>query len=148
MITNGGRDGPALSSDNVVATLEEESGGPQDLITLVGFLDDSDRSGQPRLFVDPALTHWLHIRDADIIDRRRIPDEQNAHGGRSVLTLKRGAVLTKGELITADAEAQFLSGGDTHVLRCEPEEQTLVRRPLDDPTVTRLLTPPGAECCG
>jgi hypothetical protein len=147
MITNGGRDGPALSSENVVETLEEPA-GPQDLITLVGFLDDSDSAGQPRLFVDPALTHWLDIHDADIIDRRRIPDEQDAHGGRSILTVKREAVLTKGELITADAEAQFLSGGDTHALHCEPDEQTLVRGPLDDPTVTRLLTPPGPECCG
>jgi hypothetical protein len=135
-----------VHSDVAVEALER-SGAPQDLITLVGFLGDSDRPGQPRLFVDAALTHWLDIRDADIINRHRIPDEQDTHGGRSILTVKRGALLRKGETTTTDAEAQFLSGGDARALRCEPDELTLVRRlPEHDPT--RLLTPPGPECCG
>jgi hypothetical protein len=146
MITNGGRDGPGLRSDDVVEGVEEPA-GPQDLITLVGFLGDSGGHGQPRLFVDSELTQWLDIRDADIIDRRRIPDEQDAHGGRSVLLVKRESVLMKGEVTIADAEAEFLGGGDARALRCEPGEQTLVCGPLDDPRVTKLLTPPGAKCC-
>jgi hypothetical protein len=128
----GGRDDPDLSAD---------------LITLVGFLSDSDRRGHPRLFVDSALTRWLGIRDADIVDRRRIPDEQAAHGGRSVLLVKRGAVLTKGEVTTADAEAEFLSGGDARALRCEPDLRVLVGRSLGPIPPTLYLTPTGPNCC-
>jgi hypothetical protein len=142
MITNGGRDGPGLSSDDIV-----EPAGPQDLITLVGFLGDRNGHGDPRLFVDSELTRWFDIRDADIIDRRRIPDEQDAHGGRSVLVVKRDAVLMQGEVTIAEAEAEFLGGGDARALRFEPDEQTLIRRPLEEPTVTKLLTPPGPKCC-
>jgi hypothetical protein len=144
MIT-GGRDGPGLSSDDVVDAVKEPA-GPQDLITLVGFFGASNRRGHPRLFVDSELTQWLDIRDADIIDRRGIPDEQDAHGGRSVLLVKRGALLMKGEVTIADAEAEFLSGGDAHALRCEPDKQTLVRRPPEH-TKTKLLTPVGPVCC-
>jgi hypothetical protein len=146
MITDGGKDGLGLRSDDVVEGVEEPA-APQDLITLVGFLGDTDRSGQPRLFVDAALTQWLDIRDADIIDRRRIPHEQDTHGGRTVLLVKRGTVLMKGEVTITDAETEFLGGADALALRCEPDEQALVRGPLDDPRVTRLLTPPGAKCC-
>jgi hypothetical protein len=141
MIINGGRDGPGLGSDAIV-----EPAGPQDLITLIGFLGDPDGHGRPRLFVDSELTQWLDIGDADIIDRRRIPDEQDTHGGRSVLLVKRGAVLTQGEVTIADAEAAFLGGGDARALRCEPDEYTLVRRPPEH-VKTKLLTPPGPICC-
>jgi hypothetical protein len=135
-----------VHSDVAIEALEEPD-WPQDLITLVGFLGESDSPGQPRLFVDAALTHWLDIRDADIINRRRIPDEQDTHGGRSILTVKRGAPLTQGTVTTADAEAQFLSGGDARALRFEPDEQLLARRPPERYTPTLRLTPPGPPCC-
>ena len=146
MKSTGGREDPDLSTDDIVEALVEP-GGPEDLITLVGFLGDSDRRGHPRLFVDSALAHWLDIPDADIVDRRRIPDEEDAHGGRSVLLVKRGAVLMKGAVRTADAEAGFLSGGDARALRCEPDEHVLVGRSAAQHQQTRYLTPTGPRCC-
>jgi hypothetical protein len=49
--------------------------------------------------------------------------------------------------LTADAEAEFLSGGDARALRCELDEHLLVSRPPEEVPATRLLTPPGPTCC-
>jgi hypothetical protein len=135
--------------DRLDETGEAVLGGsmPEELTTLVGFLDDSETRGHRRLFVDPALTNWLDVSQADIVHRDDVPGEQDAHGGRSVLRVKSDAVLLRGAVTTADAEMEFLGGGDAWALRCEPDEQTLVRGSSVDPTVTRLLTPPGRECC-
>jgi hypothetical protein len=134
-MSNGDYDGPDLRSDEIVEALER-FGGPQELVALVGFLGESDRREHHRLFVDPALTCWLDIRDTDIVYRRRIRAEQGTYGERSVLLVKRKAVLMKGEVTTADAEAEFLSGGDARGLRCEPYEQAFAGR---------LLAPPGSN---
>lgn len=143
-----GRDRPDLSPDEIVeAVLGRDA--PQNLITLVGFLGDSDVRGHHRLFVDPALTRWLDIRDADIVERRRIPKEHDTHGGRSVLYVKREAVLLKGEVTSADAEAEYLCGGDASALRSEPDESLLVCRPLAEARAakTPLVTYGGRWCC-
>jgi hypothetical protein len=121
-MSNDGEDGPDLRPDEIVEAMEK-FGGPQELVALVGFLGESDRPKHHRLFVDPALTCWVDIRDADIVYRRRIRGEQDAYGERSALLVKRKAVLVKGEVTTADAEAEFLSGGDARMLHCEPYEQ-------------------------
>jgi hypothetical protein len=47
----------------------------------------------------------------------------------------------------ADAEAEFLHGGDARALRCELDEHLLVGRPPEEVAATRLLTPPGPTCC-
>jgi hypothetical protein len=142
-----GRGGPDLSPDEIVEAVLGR-GAPQNLITLVGFLGDSDTSGHHRLFVDPALTCWLDVPDADIVHRHHIPEEQETYGGRSMLYVKRGAVLLKGEVTTADAEAAFLSGGDTRALCSEPDERLLVCQPLATAhTKTYLPSPRTSECC-
>jgi hypothetical protein len=142
-MSNGDADGPDLRPDEIVEALER-FGGPQELVVLVGFLGESDRPKHHRLFVDPALRCWLDIRDDDIVHRRRIRGEQDAYGERSALLVKRKAVLVKGEVTTADAEAAFLSGDDARTLRCEPHEQVFA---------CKLLPLPGspfkssAGCC-
>jgi hypothetical protein len=143
-----GRDGPDLSPDEIVAAVLGR-GAPENLITLVGFLGDSDTRGHHRLFVDPALTRWLDIPDADIVQRHRIPREHDTYGGRSVLYVRRDAVLLKGEVTTADAEAEYLTGGDAGALHSEPDESLLVCRPLADAAAskTHLATLGGRWCC-
>jgi hypothetical protein len=141
-----GRDRPDLSPDEIVeAVLGRDA--PKDLITLVGFLGDSEVSGHHRLFVDPALTRWLDVPDADVVHRHHVPAEQETYGGRSVLYVKREAVLLKGEVTTADAEAQFLGGGDASALCCEPDERGLVCRPAPVHAATKLITAGGRHCC-
>jgi hypothetical protein len=48
---------------------------------------------------------------------------------------------------TADAECEFLSGGDAQALRLELDEHLLVGRPPEEVPATRLLTPTGPTCC-
>jgi hypothetical protein len=49
----------------------------------------------------------------------------------------------------ADAEVEFLGGGDARALRCELDEHLLVgrHRAPEEVPATPLLTPPGARCC-
>jgi hypothetical protein len=49
--------------------------------------------------------------------------------------------------VLVDTEAEFLSGGDTRALRCEPDEHTLVRGSLEQHAVTRLQSRQGPPCC-
>jgi hypothetical protein len=48
---------------------------------------------------------------------------------------------------TADAEWEFLSGGDVQALRWELDERLLAGRPPEEVPATRLLTPTGPVCC-
>lgn len=145
-MSDGGYVGPDLRSDEIVEALQR-FGGPQELVALVGLLGESDESKHHRLFVDPALTCWLDIRDDDIIYRRRIRGEQDAYGERSVLLVKRRAVLAKGEVTTADAEAEFLGGGDARALRCEPYEQIFACRTLATEAGSRFTTHGTSRAC-
>jgi hypothetical protein len=140
------RDGLDLSSDEIVEAVSGRD-APQDLITLTGFLGESGVAGHHRLFTDPALTCWVDVPDADIVHRHRMTEDEETYGARSVLCVKREAVLLKGEVTIAEAEAEFLRGGDARALFCEPDERLLICRPLPAFTKTMLPTPPGPPCC-
>jgi hypothetical protein len=99
-----------LSPDEIVRGLQHEGGGPQDVSVLCGFLGESDAPGYHRLFTDPALKHWVDIPDDAIRYRHRVPDEQDGYGGRSVVWVANGAVLVRGAVTIAGAEADFLIG--------------------------------------
>lgn len=143
-----GKDGPDLSPDEITEAVLRR-GAPENLITLIGFLGEADVRGHHRLFVDPALTRWLDIPDADIVHRHRIPSEHDTHGGRSVLYIKGEAVLRKGEVTPADAEAEYLTSGNPQALASKPDPGVLVHSSLADyaESLTKLLTPPGRHCC-
>ena len=146
MAENKGRDRPDLRPDRIVeAVLGRDA--PSNLITLIGFLGESSVRGHHRLFVNPALTCWLDVPDADIVYRHRIPEEEDKYGGRSVLYVKREAVLLKGEVTTAEAEAEFLDGDDAPAVRCEPDDRLFICRVLAPYSKTPHYSPGPPACC-
>jgi hypothetical protein len=141
-------DGPDLSPDELVSDVLG-SDGPQDLITLVGFVGECSVPGYHRLYVDPALTCWVDVPDGDIAHRRRLPAESDAFGGRSVLWVNRDAVLIKGALTSAQSEADFLAGDCGAEIASNPCDETLQAAKMA-PVAAAFsihLTPPGPTCC-
>jgi hypothetical protein len=99
-----------LSSGASVNGLQQPDRAAHGLIALRGYLVESDADGCQRLFTDPTLTSWVDIAEEAIRHRCRVPGEQGAYGGRSVVWVDGSGSLMKGEVAIADAESDFLTG--------------------------------------
>jgi hypothetical protein len=58
-------------------------GREQDLVALIGFVDDAD--DHIRLFQDPELRIWMDIPKSEVVERHRIAAENDKLGGRSMV---------------------------------------------------------------
>jgi hypothetical protein len=141
-----------LTSDELVDEVQQGSRAPQVLSVLIGFLGESDAHGYHRLFTEPSFMHWIDVPDDSIVHRRRIPAEQDAFGGRSILWVADGALLLKGEVIsTAEAEGDFLTGAWSTKARFTPDDGDLEFEPPpeDEPAFgSPEPSPKGDRCCG
>jgi hypothetical protein len=121
----------------------------QDLCALRGYLGESDADGCRRLFTDPRLRSWVDIAEEAIRYRCRVPGEQDAYGGRSVVWVDNGAPLVKGEVAIADAESDFLTGRWSSQMSWQPDDDGIGCATALGPA--RLFsgrpTPAGAPCC-
>jgi len=123
-----------------------------DLSALCGYLGDSDADGCQRLFTDPTLKSWIDIAEEAIRYRCRIPGEQGAYGGRSVVWVANDALLVTGEVATTAAEADFLSGPLSREALGQLGDEGIAyaaQGPKFFPTfgASPYLTPPGYGCC-
>jgi hypothetical protein len=116
------QDGLDLSPDELVEDLLGRDRVPPDLITLRGYLGESDARGYHRLFTEPALQRWVDIRDADIVYRERVSAEEGAYGARTVLWVRREATLVKVRMIGAEEESRFVLGPCGEEILCGPPE--------------------------
>jgi hypothetical protein len=99
-----------LEPDDLVARLTTETDTIADVVALVGFLGVGS-AGHCRLYADPELSVSMDIAPENIVHRHRIPAEQDALGGRSVIWVKREAM--DAPLVEEPAEqleAEFLTG--------------------------------------
>jgi hypothetical protein len=150
---NGASDVPDDgASDELVDDVLEPAGGPQALSVLIGFFGQSDISGHRRLYTHHTFRQWLDIPDADIVHRRRIPAEQDVFGARSVLWVRGGSLMVRGELTTAEVEARFLSGSLSASVRSplDVERFGIIAPPPDDVedfAASPAMTPVGRKCC-
>jgi hypothetical protein len=83
---------------------------PADVVRLVGFLGPKVGDAH-RLYANERFDSWLDISPEDILHRHRIPPEQDAFGGRTMLFVKGEAMRRPVQQDTADRLAgEFLSG--------------------------------------
>jgi hypothetical protein len=143
-----------LKSDELVDDVQQGSRAPQALSVLTGFLGESDADGYHRLFTDQTFKYWIDIPDHAIRHRRRIPAEQEAFGGGSMLWVDEGALLVSGEVIsTADAETSFLTGELSTKARFTPDDADLTFAPPPETEAeagagSPQPSPQGPHCCG
>lgn len=137
-----------VTSDAIVNGLQRPDRAAHDLSALCGYLGESDADGCQRLFTDPTLTSWVDIAEKTIRYRCRVPGEQGAYGGRSVVWVDDGASLVKGEVTIADAEADFLTGPWSSQMSWQPDDAIGC---ATTPKPPRLFSPKpsrsGWACC-
>jgi hypothetical protein len=145
-------DAEDLAADELVDDVQPADRGPQDLTVLSGFLGKSDAPGHHRLFTSPTFNRWVDIPDDAIVHRRRVPAEQDAFGGRSLIWVRNGAILVRGEVTSAGAEAHFLKGPLSTAARVQPGGEVAFLPPPDDDDDAQAagspaLTLSGPRCC-
>jgi hypothetical protein len=138
-----------LSSGATVNGLQQPDRAAQDLSALCGYLGESDTGACLRLFTDPTLTSWVDIAEDAIRRRCRIPGEQDAYGGRSVVWVDHGTPLVRGEVTIADAEFDFLTGPWSSQMSWQFDDDGIgcAMAPKLIPWPSSKPSPSGIACC-
>jgi hypothetical protein len=130
-------------------SLQQPDRAAQDLSPLCGYLGESETGGCLRLFTDPTLTSWVDIAEEAIRRRCRIPGEQDAYGGRSVMWVDNCVPLVKGEVAIADAESDFLTGPWNSQTPWQLDDGCIgcAMTPKLIPWPSSIPSPSGPACC-
>lgn len=103
---------PNLQPDPVVdALMADPTQGPPGTTVLTGFLGKSPNEGKWRLYLDPGLTEYVEVPEADIKHSETLPDAS----GTSIWVLST-TPLTHVRTQTQDVQAEFLGGAITDEL--------------------------------
>jgi len=141
-----------FTSGAIVNGLQRPDRPTHNLSALCGYVGESDADGCQRLFTDPTLTSWVDIAEEAIRYRYRVPGDQGAYGGRSVVWVDDGTSLVKGEVTIPDAQADFLSGPLSREAPRHLGDEGIAyaaQAPKFFPTfgASPSLTRPGPACC-
>jgi hypothetical protein len=96
--------------DSLVEALVEDPANPPKLATLAGFLGASARDDSCRVYVDPTLGDWFDVNKSDIVHVVRLPGDDDAFGGSSVVWVRQDATLERSPAYFAEHEGEFLQG--------------------------------------
>jgi hypothetical protein len=136
-----------LPSGAIVNALQRPDHAAHDLSALCGYLGKSDTARCQRLFTDPTLTIWVDIAEEAIRWCCRVPGEQGAYGGRSVVWVDNGAPLVKGKVTITNAQADFLTGPWSSQTSWQPDDEGIRCAPRRAHPTSSNPTPAGIACC-
>ncbi len=112
-MADGTQSNPGLQQDPLVDRLAPDPGQvPADLIRLAGFLGKSTKPGHWRLYLNPELSEYVEVAEADIVHSQANSGDPNAMAGTS-LWVRRGASLQHTRVESRQVEAEFLQGDIT-----------------------------------